>query len=434
MSNFDDFADTFISYVSSNPDFNLQLKNIRKYLPHLDIKELLSFLSVARQLPYSGFNYIRKLPADFEVHLSSVNPNFSLKAENFEQLLLSRNFVKESFLKELGEHISLIGDKRQIEINELLTETKSCQIIEDGKLKEVLVKSGASHFGSFVDQLTFTFNYQSLNACFCHNLAKEAFEACFPNSDICFDYQRPLDQESLQFGDLSLYYEFYISGFARILNEIFGFTISKHYYRGLYNYERCYFLGTSDSLYGRVMIGGNGGTICVQLTSTGLLVAKSGWQQRLYNFSNNPKIFGFKYTRVDVAKDFFNGEYTPELCLIDYENGLFAPTNGGRYPKIEKVGKDWFNEDDESGKTLYIGGRTAPFYFRCYEKGKQLGDKSSKWTRIELEIKDSGCVIPLDIVLFPDQYITRSTAVQNLYKQSVKNAHYVKLDKSSHLI
>ncbi|UWT36668.1 replication initiation factor domain-containing protein [Neisseria gonorrhoeae] len=44
-----------------------------------------------------------------------------------------------------------------------------------------------------------------------------------------------------------------------------------------------------------------------------------------------------------------------------------------------------------SGKTYGIGSRESSKYVRIYEKGKQLGDKTSTWTRFEIEFKAKHC-------------------------------------------
>ncbi|KLS30044.1 hypothetical protein M722_11650, partial [Neisseria gonorrhoeae ALB_2011_04_03] len=73
--------------------------------------------------------------------------------------------------------------------------------------------------------------------------------------------------------------------------------------------------GTENAQYGRVHYGGQQNTILFELTGTGCGVAKEGWESRLFVFLTNairPKI-----TRVDVAKDFFNGEYSPNQARED---------------------------------------------------------------------------------------------------------------------
>ncbi|HGO8429455.1 TPA: replication initiation factor domain-containing protein, partial [Neisseria meningitidis] len=97
----------------------------------------------------------------------------------------------------------------------------------------------------------------------------------------------------------------------------------------------------------------------------------------------------------DIAKDFFNGEYSPNQAREDRNKGMF--TCHHVKPKGECLGSDW-EEDDEAkmtkGKTYGIGSRESSKYVRVYEKGKQLGDKTSTWTRFEIEFKAKDIVIP----------------------------------------
>ena len=76
----------------------------------------------------------------------------------------------------------------------------------------------------------------------------------------------------------------------------------------------------------------------------------NGWELRLYNFilqAVRPKI-----TRIDIAKDFFQGEYTPEQAKADRLAGKF--TNHHMMPDGESVGTDW-ESNNGKGKTYYVG-------------------------------------------------------------------------------
>ena len=167
--------------------------------------------------------------------------------------------------------------------------------------------------------------------------------------------------------------EDFIRAASMLSEEVFGFGIYKESKgSGGRFYERCWLMGSEYALYGRVHFGGQQNTILFELTGTGCGVAKEGWESRLFAFLTNairPKI-----TRVDVAKDFFNGEYSPNQAREDRNKGLF--TCHHVKPKGECLGSDW-EEDDESkmtkGKTYGIGSRESSKYVRVYEKGKQLG-------------------------------------------------------------
>ncbi|WP_208854469.1 replication initiation factor domain-containing protein, partial [Kingella kingae] len=88
----------------------------------------------------------------------------------------------------------------------------------------------------------------------------------------------------------------------------------------------------------------------------------------------------FDLSRADVAKNYFNGEYTPEQSYLDWSNGLFDVRPA--CPKFSRTGTDW-DCNDNTGKTAYIGTRKhSSKYTRIYEKGKQLGDINSQWVRL----------------------------------------------------
>ena len=57
------------------------------------------------------------------------------------------------------------------------------------------------------------------------------------------------------------------------------------------------------------------------------------------------------------------------------------------------------------GRTLGIGSRTSGKYCRIYEKGKQLGDPSSPWTRVEVEWHGKDRLIPVELLMEPGKYL-----------------------------
>ena len=113
-----------------------------------------------------------------------------------------------------------------------------------------------------------------------------------------------------------------------------------------------------------------------------------------------------KLSRVDVAHDDFTGQYINiDWAIREYQAGGF--NNGGRMPKHQCFGS-WLqagNREETKGLTLGIGSRTSGKYCRIYQKGKQLGDGSSAWTRVEVEWKAQDRHIPYDILTCPGQYL-----------------------------
>jgi Putative phage replication protein RstA len=107
-----------------------------------------------------------------------------------------------------------------------------------------------------------------------------------------------------------------------------------------------------------------------------------------------------RLTRVDLALDFLNGEKTVDDAMAMAKAGEF--NMNGCPPEVDQRG-DW-EIDLTRGRSLYIGKRVCGKQLNVYEKGKQLGDKQSNWTRYELRLGNKGRVIPLDILTDRDKY------------------------------
>lgn len=110
-----------------------------------------------------------------------------------------------------------------------------------------------------------------------------------------------------------------------------------------------------------------------------------------------------KITRIDLAHDDFEGETISIAKAIEWEQeGLY--TSQGRPPKTH------LRDDRGSGdgKTFYIGQRTNGKYCRIYEKGKQQGDPTSPWCRLEIEFKSKNQRIPYKIISNRSQYLAGS--------------------------
>lgn len=126
---------------------------------------------------------------------------------------------------------------------------------------------------------------------------------------------------------------------------------------------------------------------------------------RLYQGMCDANLAGYdvRINRVDVACDFHEGEYTFQDAITAYQDGHF--TSRGRPPKSKLINDMGSNE----GCTFYVGSRLGGKLFRAYEKGKQLGDKSSNWNRFEVEwLGDNKRVIPFEVLIHPKKYLAGS--------------------------
>ena len=196
----------------------------------------------------------------------------------------------------------------------------------------------------------------------------------------------------------------YARAFSILVSELFGFGITEQCERGRNFYRYAYVLGAKA---GFVCHGGQRDTVSVNISGSGLQLAADGWERRLHDFLSGWGGFAGcgavngRLTRVDVARDWFDGEYGVDRAAADYDSGLF--NNGGRNPDCEQRG-NW-RAPMGAGRTFYVGRRKSGKFARIYEKGKQLGDIDSPWTRTEVEYKSQDRVIPFDILLKPGAYL-----------------------------
>lgn len=113
---------------------------------------------------------------------------------------------------------------------------------------------------------------------------------------------------------------------------------------------------------------------------------------------------GATITRVDVAVDALHGEFNLDTAQEWYDNKGFNA--GGRRP-LYSVAGDWLTPTG-AGRTFYVGRRKNGKYCRIYEKGKQLGNRDSTWTRFEVELHNTDREIPYDIISHPSEYFSGS--------------------------
>ena len=113
-----------------------------------------------------------------------------------------------------------------------------------------------------------------------------------------------------------------------------------------------------------------------------------------------------KITRADLAHDDLEGQtFTMQKMADWYQQGEF--NCGGRQPSHTLAG-DWLVDGSPSGRTLYIGKRENGKMLRIYEKGKQLGDTTSPWVRVELELRGKNRIIPWESITKPGNYLAGS--------------------------
>lgn len=169
---------------------------------------------------------------------------------------------------------------------------------------------------------------------------------------------------------------------------------------GALGYRESFLLTRNRESFGRVCWGGNGGTSHAWLSGLACSALPMNFFYRLFGFLSRRNA---KLTRVDIAADFFDGEWPIAEALSAYigDHGAFTTRRGGRKPKLLQIG-NWVTMED--GLTLVIGSRAAGKVLRVYEKGKQLGDPASPWVRYEVELRSKDRVLPAQLVN-PDYWV-----------------------------
>ncbi|MES2414343.1 MAG: replication initiation factor domain-containing protein [Pseudomonadota bacterium] len=174
---------------------------------------------------------------------------------------------------------------------------------------------------------------------------------------------------------------------------------------GMFGYERgvrFYVAVDGQPVHvGRVDYGGqhHGGRARLDLSGTGCSRVRS-WPA----FADRVRLLDeCKLTRVDLAVDALEGEFTVEDAADWWAAGDFRAGTSGANPRHSTIG-DWFSEQPKHGRTLEIGRRENGKMCRVYEKGRQLGDPDSPWTRFEVEIRNNERDIPIEILTECDKY------------------------------
>jgi phage replication initiation protein len=137
------------------------------------------------------------------------------------------------------------------------------------------------------------------------------------------------------------------------------------------------------------------GTLYVSLSGEGCAFVRHWDHVRAMLAASKARV-----TRVDLCADFFEGEYTIERATADVQAGAF--NTGGRKPSTTVAG-DWL--EARSGRTVYVGRRENGKQVCIYEKGLQLASPLVKWVRVELRLGAKDRVIPLDVLLRPQEFL-----------------------------
>lgn len=172
--------------------------------------------------------------------------------------------------------------------------------------------------------------------------------------------------------------------------------------KGMYGYKQSYdVMVWKDAQLIRVAIVAMGGTstgntMCVDLSGKGCALV-SDWQAVYATMQD----LDARITRADTALDLMEG-FTLDQFDDLYRAGEF--NCGGRIPTRRYMEGGHSGDLHANGRTMYLGKKANGKELCIYEKGKQLGDPSSEWLRIEIRFGNRDRVIPHDIVLNPTTY------------------------------
>jgi phage replication initiation protein len=212
------------------------------------------------------------------------------------------------------------------------------------------------------------------------------------------------------------------------LVKFFGISFMKPTGKGFNGYKDGYDLGNGAMLG----IGGQNqrGTMYVSLMGAACARVPDWSKVQMWGES-----VGAKITRIDLAHDDHEGKTVNiEQALQWHREGGFK--NGGRPPTSDSLG-DWFEPGSPKGRTLNIGARGNGKMIRFYEKGKQLGDRTSPWVRAELELRAQNRVIPWNMLTRPGQYLAGAypclkflSALQDKVK-TVQKAARISLERAT---
>lgn len=205
----------------------------------------------------------------------------------------------------------------------------------------------------------------------------------------------------------------FMDSMRHFFRSVFGFESFMRADKGRDFYLWTFVIGDKECQLGAVSFGGEKqrGTVSVYLTGMGCLHAAAGWEKRLYAVLNEHKEAGYgpSLTRCDIAHDDLAGGINPRHCPAIYHAGGFDRLHNR--PLVSQAG-NWIGDDPNGkGLTFYVGTRHSSQLLRVYEKGKQLGDAASAWCRVEVQFSSHDRVLPLEMLVAPDEFFVAAYPV-----------------------
>ncbi|MCW5222832.1 replication initiation protein [Verminephrobacter aporrectodeae subsp. tuberculatae] len=203
--------------------------------------------------------------------------------------------------------------------------------------------------------------------------------------------------------------------FAHLFSQMLGFFVGvDRAGRDYYEYTT-----TINNEWGHevasVSAGGESqrGSICFSIKGEGCTHARQGWETRVHDYFAE---FLPTITRIDLAKDFFDGEVSIAEIVGMYQNHGFSYRR--RMPKHTCHGS-WMDVGNVKAhaRTFQVGKRESGKLFRGYEKGHQFAMMESRWLRCEVELRNINRVIPWDSIISPAEYFAGAYSATHLISQ-----------------
>jgi DNA relaxase NicK len=141
-------------------------------------------------------------------------------------------------------------------------------------------------------------------------------------------------------------------------------------------------------------------TFCLTLKGEACTFARPGWEKRLYEWLAplEPRV-----TRIDLARDFLNGEVAMEEVEGHYFGGSFDYRN--RRPSYTRHGSgDSHAKEVGHSRTFQVGQRESGKLMRAYEKGHAFKMMSDMWLRVEVELRNVNRIVPFDALIRPADF------------------------------
>lgn len=189
--------------------------------------------------------------------------------------------------------------------------------------------------------------------------------------------------------------EDFIDLLLRGVADIVSHMTWKENAKGMFGYRHSYTIQRDGKNAGQIAFGGNNGSCMISLSGFGTSGVNMAKLRKFYEALPRCKI-----TRIDLAHDDLDGVIPIQQWLQTWHEKGFRIS--GNNPNCQYIDDNGSN----LGKTLYIGSRSGGKQVCIYEKGKQLGDTTSQWVRVEGRWGSAYGNLAFDMMTSPEMYLS----------------------------